>query len=136
MSKQPRQRCGFCKGIGHNRLTCPKRADQQAKTANGVHIEPAATRDAVMRTIIDPNYALWLLSEGATGDALANATREKPPGMVGDMMLQALAELDLRAKKVPTDQIATLKALKKQHDEALSAYNSIRHEITKKLGYG
>lgn len=133
MSKQPRQRCGFCKGVGHNKLTCPKKQQQNAKIANGVEMH--VTRDTVMRTIIDPNYALWLVCEGSTSDALANATREKPSGMVGDTMLQALAELDLRAKKVPAEQIAEIKSAKAKLDAALAEHTEARRKIIEKLGY-
>jgi hypothetical protein len=135
MSKQPRQRCGFCKGIGHNRLTCPKRALQIAKKVNGTvheHVKPPEPV-APLRGVIVPDYALWLVTEGRTGQALAHARKEA--GMVGDTMLQALAELDLRAKKIPAEQIAAMKDAEREHIKTQAAYDDARRAVIEKLGY-
>jgi hypothetical protein len=136
MPKQPRQRCGFCQGIGHNRLTCPKRALQIAKKVNGtaahVHVKSAAEPGTAIHSIV-PDYALWLVSEGRTGQALAHAKQE--PGMVGDTMLQALAELDVKAKKVPAEQITAMKDAERKLAEAQLQADATRRVVIEKLGY-
>jgi hypothetical protein len=76
---------------------------------------PVSSPRDLMRWLIPPAQALDLTRDGATADALANATRQ-----IGDAdriglghlaprdMLTALAELDLQAKKLPPDLVTRL----------------------------
>jgi hypothetical protein len=101
-----------------------------------------ADPDLTMRTMIDPQYAVWLVTKRAVGEALANCTnaiqgvrRAGLSGAGGDAMLQALAELHRRSRDIAPELItAAVKAQRKLH-AAQVAYREASTKITKQLGY-
>jgi hypothetical protein len=122
------KKCSHCHQSGHNRTTCQER-DADPMPPN-----------VAMRTMIDPLYAVLLVTEGSVGEALSNATRGaaqiRQLGLgTGDAMIQALAELELRARSLPPEMIALAHDLKCRLDEAQAAYSREVAEICVRLGY-
>lgn len=133
-----KRRCTVCKSTEH-------RADYHgSKRERDAQAQEAATMpsDVAMRTMIDPFYAVWLVCQGSVGEALANATRKTVEarrlgfgGLAGDTMLQALAELELRARDIDPKLIAQAKELRDAMDLAVVKYRAVEIQITDKLGY-
>jgi hypothetical protein len=101
---------------------------------------PELSPDIAMRTMIDPFYAVYLVTEGSVGEALANATRAgveaRRVGItVGDTMLSALAELELRARNLSPELLVHARELRHKMDLATVAYRTVEMQITDHLGY-
>lgn len=110
-------KCTLCRKPGHNRSGCPEKTPDP--------LPP----DIALQTMITPLYATWLVTENAVGEALANATRALAGRGAGDALLQALAELDLRARNLSPEEIATARDLRQKADAAQAAYASAAAKI-------
>lgn len=112
-------KCGLCHEGGHNRTTCTK-APRPRTVSELSRLPP----DEAMRLLIDPAHALVLVTEGKAAEALANATRrigELDRDGLGHLassdILTALAELELKARQLPSIAIQRLRST----DEAIEA---------------
>ena len=133
-AKSPRK-CSVCDSTEH-------RADFHGSKRDRAQAGklPELPNDIAMRTMIDPFYAVWLVTYGSVGEALANATRKtyeaRQQGFnVSDTLLQALAELELRARDVDPALIKQARELRDQLDLATVKYRAVEIQITDKLGY-
>ena len=110
---------------------------------------PRATPGELLRVLVPPSQALELVLMSTTADALANATRgfgklrdDGLEHLACHDILDALAELDLRAKKMPPATIQrvfeTRDAIAKAEAalaSAKSAHARARAELLLALGY-
>jgi hypothetical protein len=133
-----RRHCGFCNQSGHNRRACP--LDRATKPPHRSAGAAAMAPDVAMHTMLDVNYAIYLVTEGRVGEALSNATRAiaevREAGLVSsDTMIIALAELELRAREIAPIETVILKDLRQKRDEAAAAYNVEMTAIAKRLGF-
>lgn len=133
--KKPRK-CSVCDSTEHRADFHGTKAQRAAKASALPELPPAVA----MRTMIDPFYAVWLVSQGSIGEALANCMRKtveaRQAGLtIGDTMMQALAELELRARDLPPELIAQAKELRDARDLAHVKYRAVEIQITDKLGY-
>lgn len=131
-----KRKCSVCDSTEHR---ADYHGSKRERAAQGKM--PELPPDVAMRTMIDPFYAVWLVSEGSVGEALANATRglaeaRKAGITVGDTMLQALAELELRARDLSPVLLVEVRALRQKLDAAQSEYSAAAKKITDHLGYG
>lgn len=133
MKKKRTYRCSVCRDPGH-------RADyHQAlspEPSEPVGLEPPP--QDVMRVWLDPNYALWLVTEGVVGAALANATlagAQQPLASGAAWMRVALAELQRRASSVPPEQIARVRELHLAMRDVVAAYSEAALNLIEALGY-
>lgn len=136
-AKKPRK-CTVCKSTEHRADYHGSKREREAQAQEAA----AMPNDVAMRTMIDPFYAVWLVCQGCVGEALANATRKTVEarrigfgGLAGDTMLQALAELELRARDIDPKLIAQAKELRDAMDLATVKYRAVEIQITDKLGY-
>lgn len=134
MSKKTRK-CSVCESTEHRADFHGSKRDRAAAGKL-----PELPPDIAMRTMIDPFYAVYLVTEGSVGEALANATRSgaearKVGITVGDTMLTALAELELRARDLSPELIVQVRELRHKLDLATIAYRTIEVQITDHLGY-
>lgn len=140
MSKSKKKRqCSVCESTEHRADFHGSKRERAQKAAAGAETMPP---DLAMRTMIDPFYAVWLVCEGSVGEALANCTRKTYEarkiglgGLAGDTMLQALAELELRARDLPPELLAQARELRHLMDLAVVKYRTVEFQITDKLGY-
>ena len=134
-AKKPRQ-CSVCESTEHRADFHGSKRDRAAAARQLQELPP----DIAMRTMIDPFYAVYLVTEGSVGEALANATRagyeaRKLGMMIGDTMLAALAELELRARDLDPKLLDQARELRHQMDLAVVKYRAVEIQITDKLGY-
>lgn len=128
------RKCSVCRSTEH-------RADfHGSKRDRELGELPSLPNDVAMRTMIDPLYAVWLVTQGNVGEALATATRKTHEARaigftVSDTLLQALAELELRARDIDPKLIAQAKELRDAMDLATVKYRTVEMQITDKLGY-
>ena len=132
--KKPRK-CSVCDSTTH-------RADFHGSKRDRAQASklPELPNDIAMRTMIDPFYAVFLVGEGSVGEALANATRANVEARrvgitVGDTMLQALAELELRARDLDPELLKQARELRHQMNLAVVKYRTVEMKITDHLGY-
>lgn len=139
MTAKKKRKCSVCESTEHRadfHGTKKQREREAARTVSPFDYP----NDVAMRTMIDPFYAVWLVVEGSIGEALANATRKTHEARtigfaVSDTMLQALAELELRARDVSPELIKQAKELRHAMDLATVKYRTVEFQITDKLGY-
>jgi hypothetical protein len=135
------RKCRTCQQPGHNSATCATKAgkvDYYTKHASSTDMDP----DVTMRTMIDPQYAVWLVTERVIGEALANCTnaiqearRAGLGGAGGDAMLQALAELHRRSRDIAPELITAAAKAQRKLYAAQAAYREASTKITQQLGY-
>ena len=137
-------KCSLCRQPGHNRATCPKSPKQQASGRL-----PRSSPEELMRMLIPPSQALDLVSTGTAGDALANAMRqigELTKSGLGNLacadILDALAELVLRAKRVSPAALCSIAASREAIEAARTAlvvaereHARAKAEVLVTLGY-
>lgn len=135
--KKPRK-CSVCKSTEHRADYHGSAREREDMQSREVDVPP----DVALHTMVIPEYALWLVCEGAVGEALANCTRAlvdarraKVGVLAGDTMMIALAELDKRSRDLDPAQIALVRELRRKRDEADVAYMVAATKITEKLGY-
>ena len=140
-------KCSLCREAGHNRATCPKNPSRRDQQPAGRL--PRSSPEELMRMLIPPSQALDLVSTGTAGDALANAMRqigELTKSGLGNLactdILDALAELVLRAKQVPRAAICNIAASREAIEAAKTAlaaaereHARAKAEVLSSLGY-
>ena len=122
-------KCGLCRESGHNRATCPKNPPHAPSRL------PTLPPDELMRLLIESTQVLELVIEGTAADALANATRrigeysrDGLGHLVCNEILVALAELDLRAKRLDPAMRDAVRTTYQAIDAAEQALEAARRE--------
>lgn len=134
------RKCSVCQSTEHRADFHGSARDRATREADPM------PPDIAMRTMLDPFYALWLVCDGAVGEALANCTRALSQARInnggtriglsaGDTMLVALAELEQRSRQLDPAQVALVRELRRKKDEADVAYMVAARKITEQLGY-
>jgi len=137
-------KCALCREDGHNRTTC-SRSPRQRAVGERSRFPPAEA----LRLLIDPDHALVLVTRGQVAEALANATRQ-----VGALdrdglghlacrdILTALAELDLRARRLPATALQRLQSTARAIEDAKTtlavaeqAHRAAEAEVLCAIGY-
>lgn len=137
MSVQKKKRkCSLCPSTTHRADFHGSKRDRELAK----YKMPELPNDIAMRTMIDPFYAVWLVTEGNVGEALANATRKTHEARkigfnVSDTLLQALAELELRARDLDPQLLKQARELRHLMDLAVVKYRTVEIQITDLLGY-
>ena len=123
-------KCGLCRQGGHNRVTCPKNPKQVPSGRL-----PRSSPEELMRMLIPPSQALDLVSAGTAGEALANAMHqigELTKSGLGNLactdILDALAELVLRAKQVSPAALCNITASRQAIEDARTALAAAERE--------
>lgn len=134
-TKKPRK-CSVCESTEHYASYHGTKKERELAK----YKMPELPNDIAMRTMIDPFYAVWLVTEGSVGEALANATRKTHEARkigfnVSDTLLQALAELELRARDLDPELLKQARELRHLMDLAVVKYRTVEIQITDKLGY-
>lgn len=128
------RKCSFCHKPGHYSNKCPERHHvTQGFTPKGSKPKNEQEPVAVMRSVIDQFYAIWLVLDGSVSDALVGAVTQGVP--TSDALVKGLAELQVRAKKIPADQLARARELRAAHLAAHAAYQTEAQKILVQLGY-
>jgi hypothetical protein len=137
--KKPRK-CSVCKSTEHRADYHGSKRERHQRESLAPTIEMPP--ELAMRSMIDANYALYLVSEGAVGEALANCTRAlsevRRVGLgtgTGDAMLIGLAELEKRSHDIPPELLSQVRELRRKRDEASAAHAAIATKIIDQLGY-